>query len=93
MNSKAFIAFAKKNEGRELRTVTLGKKFMVGVVEDRLVFTPESGTPRTVYLSAIETFCAAFERTKSPHRSDYPETQSGSYLLGLAHAFQKEERA
>ena len=92
MNPHAFIAFAKKKEGQELLTLVHRKKFFVDAVESTLGFTPDSGIRRPVPFSQIKEFCEAFEERRSFQRSDYPESRHGSYLVTLAHAFQKENR-
>lgn len=91
MNYNSFVAFAKSKEGERLFTVAEGKMFSVAVVGDRMVFTPESGDPRSVSGADIRNFCVAFAERKSWKRSEYPETQSGSYLLGIARAFEGEK--
>lgn len=90
MNAESLIAFAKTKEKKRLPTLKQKKSFSVTVSDDKIIFIPKSGHHRPVYFSELETFCAAFENRKSWKRTDYPETQNGSYLLGLVKLFHAE---
>ena len=44
-------------------------------------------------MAQLTVFCQAFEERKSYRRDAYPETRNGSYLVALAHEYQKGRSA
>jgi hypothetical protein len=84
MRYEELLAFARRNEGRTLETVT-GRRFRLGSYLDSIVFVPEStGLGRTEGRRSAERFVARYNETGSLRPGDYAGiSRDASYLVSL----------
>lgn len=83
------LSFAKRFDGKHLRTLHECKTFDVRFQADVLIFTPRStGKDRPHERPYIENVCAQFSETNSLHPGDYRDgTYNASYTLALIAAY------
>lgn len=83
------LSFAKRLDGKQLRTLHEGKPFGVRFDGETLVFTPAStGNDRPHQRPYVENVCARFRETNSLHPGDYKDgTYNASYTLTLIAAY------
>jgi hypothetical protein len=85
------LAFARRNEGRTLETVT-GRRFRLASYLDSIVFVPEStGLGRTEGRKGQERFMARYNETGNLRPRDYTGvSRDASYLVALVAAAEAE---
>ena len=84
MTYQELLDLARRNEGRDLMTVT-GRPFRVGIYRDCPFFTPaSSGRGQSDGRKAAEAFLDRYNETGSLRPGDYSEvTRNASYFIGL----------
>jgi len=84
MTYQELLDLARRNEGRDLMTVT-GRPFRVGIYRDCPFFTPaSSGRGQSDGRKAAEAFLDRYNETGSLRPGDYSDvTRNASYFIGL----------
>ncbi len=78
------LAFAKKVAGKSFQTLRQSRPFVVDVVDDQVVFYPQSGEP---FWPEIDEYVQLFNQHNSLRPGDYPKKLwSNSYFVSLADA-------
>lgn len=80
-----FMKFVKLQEGKELRTLKLGRTFTVSVTKTGVEYTPMSTMkPRPHQAKVIDRILDYFEETNSFNTREYQSfTANSSYTLSL----------
>lgn len=78
------LAFAKKVSGRSYQTLSRSRPFVVDVIDDQVVFYPESGQP---FWLEIDEYVRLFNQHNSLIPGDYPKKLwTNSYFVSLVDA-------
>jgi hypothetical protein len=84
LTSGQLLAFAKKVAGKNFLTLSQSRPFVVDVVDDQVVFYPESGQP---FWLEIDEYVRLFNQHNSLRPGEYPKKLwTNSYFVSLVDA-------
>ena len=86
------LSWAGQHENDAWATLARGFPFGYRATGSGIEYTPDSGTPRNVPVSELESFCDEFLESRSFSPGDYPTRWHKSYSLPWIHRFLRSRK-